>query len=71
MPDEHDGAQKSDEDALGGDDDLVEAGKIPPDKSSALTQIGPLIDERRTGEPASEPARSEEPEVGESEGRAK
>lgn len=61
--DEQERAESLDDDNLGGDD-LVEAGKFPPDKLSALTQIGPLIDERLAGEPVSERAMREQPEYG-------
>jgi hypothetical protein len=64
--DEQERAESLDEDNLGGDD-LVEAGKFPPDKLSALTQIGPLIDERLAGEPVAERAMREQPEYGDDE----
>ena len=63
MPDEQDVAEALDDDAMGFDDNLVESVEFPPDKLSALSQIGPLIDERLAGEPIAETAQREVPEA--------
>ena len=63
MPDEQDVAEMLDDDAMGIEDDRKRV-EFPPDNLSALSQIGPLIDERLAGEPVAERAQREIPEAG-------
>jgi hypothetical protein len=59
MPDEQDVAETLDDDAKEVEEDLVTGVEFPPDKLSALSQIGPLIDDRLTDEPIAERAQRE------------